>query len=169
MSMDHFALHHDSLFKAQLSGQLHRNFMGYTTNQTDLLIGLGTSAISDAKYAYAQNLKKVEDYAASILNNRFAVFKGHLQTSRDLLLKKCILELACEGKIRWQNILHLKIEPALPNLGKMMEEGIICYNFDGIQVTDVGRAFIRNICSVFDFRMNEAREEIKTSLFSKAI
>lgn len=169
VGMDHFALQHDSLFQAQSSGQLHRNFMGYTTNQTDLLIGLGTSAISDAKYAYAQNLKKVEDYAASILDNRFAVFKGHIQTLRDLLLKKCILELACEGKIRRENILHLKIEPALPNLGKMMEEGIICYNVDGIQVTDFGRPFIRNICSVFDFRMSEAHEQIATTLFSKAI
>jgi oxygen-independent coproporphyrinogen III oxidase len=169
VGMDHFALLHDSLFKAQSNGQLHRNFMGYTTNQTDLLIGLGTSAISDAKYAYAQNLKKVEDYATSIVNNRLSVFKGHIQTSRDLLLKKCILELACEGKLHRENISHLKIEPALPNLGKMMEEGIICYNVDGIQVTDFGRAFIRNVCSIFDFRMNEPREQIKPTLFSKAI
>ena len=169
VGMDHFALPHDSLFEAQSSGQLHRNFMGYTTNQTDLLIGLGTSAISDAKYAYAQNLKKVEDYTTSIRNNRLASFKGHIQTSRDLLLKKCILELACEGKIHRESISHLKIERVLPQLGKMMEEGIISYNADGIAVTDFGRAFIRNVCSIFDYRMSEAEERNKPTLFSKAI
>ena len=66
LGMDHFALQHDSLFKAHARGELHRNFMGYTTTNTDLLIGLGASAISDAKYAYAQNVKKVEDYLAAI-------------------------------------------------------------------------------------------------------
>lgn len=169
VGMDHFALRNDSLFIAQTRGKLHRNFMGYTTNETDLLIGLGTSAISDAKYAYAQNLKKVEDYATSICNNTFAVFKGHVQTSQDLLLKKCILELVCEGKIHQQSILDLEAESVLHALVKMNEEGIISYNIDGFQVTDFGRAFIRNICCVFDFRMKEKGAKITTNLFSKAI
>lgn len=169
VGMDHFALRHDSLFTAQANGKLHRNFMGYTTNETDLLIGLGTSAISDAKYAYAQNLKKVEAYAGAISENQLAVFKGHIQTSQDLLLKECILEIACEGKIRQQSILDLGAETILPILCKMNEEGILSYNIDGFHVTDFGRAFIRNICCVFDFRMRDAREKTSENIFSKAI
>lgn len=169
VGMDHFALRHDSLFAAQANGKLHRNFMGYTTNETDLLIGLGTSAISDAKYAYAQNLKKVEEYAAAIKNNQLAIFKGHIQTFQDMLIKKCILEVACEGKIRQQSILDLKTETVLPALWKMREEGIVSANVDGFHVTDVGRIFIRNICSVFDFRMRDAQEKSQSQIFSKAI
>jgi oxygen-independent coproporphyrinogen III oxidase len=169
VGMDHFVLKHDSLFAAQANGKLHRNFMGYTTNETELLIGLGTSAISDAKYAYAQNLKKVEAYAQAITTDQLAVFKGHIQTSEDLLVKKCILEVACEGKIRQQNILNLGSEAVLSALCKMKEEDILSYNIDGFQVTEFGRAFIRNICSVLDFRMKDSREKMHPQIFSKAI
>ncbi|HEY0656498.1 MAG TPA: oxygen-independent coproporphyrinogen III oxidase [Chryseosolibacter sp.] len=169
VGMDHFALRHDSLYVAQQNGKLHRNFMGYTTSETDLLIGLGASAISDAKYAYAQNLKKVEDYSAAVANDTFAVFKGHSQTSQDLLLKKCILEIACEGKIRQENLLMVSEERVLQQLSIMNEEGIISANIDGFQVTEQGRAFVRNICSVFDFRMHDAQLQKHQTLFSKAI
>jgi oxygen-independent coproporphyrinogen-3 oxidase len=87
IGMDHFALPHDALYIAQAHGRLHRNFMGYTTTGTDLLIGLGASAISDAKYAYAQNLRKVEDYTEAVREGKLAVFKGHLQTPEDLAVK----------------------------------------------------------------------------------
>lgn len=169
VGMDHFALRHDSLFTAQTTGKLHRNFMGYTTNETDLLIGLGTSAISDAKYAYAQNVKNVEAYTSAISNDHLAIFKGHIQTSEDLLLKKCILEVACEGKISQQNILALNNERVLSSLSSMSEEGIVSYNIDGFQVTEFGRAFIRNICSVLDFKMRNVKDKIQPHIFSKAI
>jgi oxygen-independent coproporphyrinogen III oxidase len=169
VGMDHFALPHDSLFKAQHNGRLHRNFMGYTTNETDLLIGLGTSAISDARYAYAQNLKKVEEYAKAIANTGLAVFKGHIQSQHDLQLKKCILEVACEGKVRQQDLLTIGSESILHALDSMNQEGILFRNIDGYQVTETGRAFIRNVCSVFDARMKEACELKGSDLFSKAI
>lgn len=169
VGMDHFALQHDSLFTAQAKGKLHRNFMGYTTNDTDLLIGLGASAISDAKYAYAQNLKKVEDYAAIIANNQLAILKGHLQTDEDLRLKACILEVACQVKIRKESMLRCDVQRVLPLLETMHQEGILSANLDGYQVTEFGRPFIRNICSVFDLRMRSASEETQKHLFSRAI
>ncbi|HET9433537.1 MAG TPA: oxygen-independent coproporphyrinogen III oxidase, partial [Chitinophagaceae bacterium] len=43
IGMDHFALPHDDLYKARRWGTLHRNFMGYTTQNTSLLVGLGVS------------------------------------------------------------------------------------------------------------------------------
>lgn len=168
VGMDHFALPHDSLFKAQRDGKLHRNFMGYTTSETDLLIGLGASAISDAKYAYAQNLKKVEEYTSAISANSPAIFKGHVQTKQDLLLKKCILDVACNGHILQENILNTEVEKILPLLHSMSEDGIISRNLDSFQVTDFGRTFIRNICSVFDLRMRQS-QEAKETKFSKAI
>lgn len=169
VGMDHFALQHDSLFQAQTNGRLHRNFMGYTTNETDLLVGLGTSAISDAKYAYAQNLKKVESYAEAIGNNEFAIFKGHAQTEDDLKLKQCILEVACQGKITQQSILSIDSSTVMALLDEMSQEGILSLNMDGFQVTELGRPFIRNICSVFDERMKSSAIENESKLFSKSI
>jgi oxygen-independent coproporphyrinogen-3 oxidase len=48
IGMDHFALPGDALHSAYQSGQLHRNFMGYTSHPSRLLIGLGASSIGDA-------------------------------------------------------------------------------------------------------------------------
>lgn len=62
MGMDHFALPHDELYTARINGSLHRNFMGYTTQHSGMLIGLGVSAISDTGNAYAQNEKTLHQY-----------------------------------------------------------------------------------------------------------
>jgi len=169
VGMDHFALRHDSLFKAQALGKLHRNFMGYTTNETDLLIGLGTSAISDAKYAYAQNLKKVEEYAGALANNELAVFKGHIQTTQDLFLKKCILDIACRGVITHDAVSQLGSETAISALTELNEFGMLQQDGENFRVTEFGRAFIRNICSVFDLRMIAATEKNASGVFSKAM
>jgi len=169
VGMDHFALQHDSLFKAQTSGKLHRNFMGYTTNETDLLIGLGASAISDAKYAYAQNHKKVEDYAAALARNELTVFKGHIQTTQDLFLKKCILAIACQGIISHEALSKINSEAVTSAVRALNELGIVQRDALDFRVTEFGRAFIRNICSVFDFRMTEVTNKKSPDVFSKAI
>lgn len=44
IGMDHFALKTDSLYKAMISSELHRNFMGYTASKTQLMVGLGASS-----------------------------------------------------------------------------------------------------------------------------
>jgi len=54
IGMDHFALAHDELYIAKQNGKLHRNFMGYTTQNSGLLVGLGVSAISDLGNAFAK-------------------------------------------------------------------------------------------------------------------
>ncbi|HQA74958.1 radical SAM protein, partial [Flavobacterium sp.] len=41
IGMDHFALTTDSMYQAFQDKKLHRNFMGYTSSKTQLMIGLG--------------------------------------------------------------------------------------------------------------------------------
>ncbi|HOX84188.1 MAG TPA: oxygen-independent coproporphyrinogen III oxidase [Chryseolinea sp.] len=167
IGMDHFALRHDTLFKAHVSGKLHRNFMGYTTSNTDLLIGLGASAISDAKYAYAQNVKNVEEYMLAIKEEGTAIAKGHLLTREDLLLKQCILEISCHGKLHQELLMEVIDSEILETLRVMEKEGILYLNEAGLHVTILGEPFIRNICAVFDMRMN--KEKNQDQVFSNAI
>ena len=61
VGMDHFALKSDSMYKAMKEKTLHRNFMGYTSGKTALMVGLGMSAISDSWYSFAQNVNTVEE------------------------------------------------------------------------------------------------------------
>src|SRR5690606_2246986 len=83
IGMDHFALRTDSLYRAVEEKKLHRNFMGYTTSKTKVMIGLGVSAISDSWTGFAQNEKKIEDYYDRLDLNELPLYRGHLLTTED--------------------------------------------------------------------------------------
>lgn len=168
IGMDHFSRPEDSLAVAAKEDRLHRNFMGYTTNQTDLLVGLGTSAISDARYAYGQNLKKVEDYQKKIDEGETAVFKGHLQSEDDLRIRKAILDIACKGTLSASDLAFFHEPNIREQLRTMQEEGLIMLSEGGLDVTPVGRVFIRNICHIFDHRAKTAAKP-SGQIFSRAI
>lgn len=167
VGMDHFALPHDALWKASASGKLHRNFMGYTVTHTELLLGLGASSISDAKYAYAQNVKKVEDYETRVHESGWAIEKGHVQTEEDLVLKSAILDIACRGSLNLLPIKHLLSANIFDQLCTMAAEGIIELEQGKLLLTAAGRPFIRNVCRVFDLRLGVHRAA--KAAFSKAI
>ncbi len=169
IGMDHFALPHDALFQAQQNGTLHRNFMGYTTCHTDLLIGLGASSISDAKYGYLQNLKKVEEYKAGIATQSLAILKGHLLTPEDLIRKEAILSLACTGELALtKKVAFLLDDQTRAALLEMEEEGLVTFQERRLVVTPQGQPFIRNICMLFDQKVRQTKQEFSTT-FSKAI
>jgi len=167
IGMDHFALPGDALFKAHLAGKLHRNFMGYTHTDTDLLIGLGASAISDTRYAYAQNVKKVEDYTTVIKALGFAITKGHMLTEEDHIIRNCIQQIGCRGELGRELLNQVVDKRILDALGEMESEGILYMLDGGLQVTATGQPFIRNICRIFDKRMDALQEG--KSIFSSAI
>lgn len=168
IGMDHFALPHDPLLKAKKNDSLHRNFMGYTTSQTDFLLGLGVSAISDTKYGYAQNVKSVEAYQDRIANHELAISKGHLQTEEDLLLRECIHEIACSGTLKRKKFMEVSHEEITAQLREMQQEGIVAFSHEGMIVTDAGKAFTRNICSVFDIRLRNQNHQGE-KMYSKSI
>ena len=169
IGMDHFALTSDELFEASVEKRLHRNFMGYTTSQAELLIGLGTSSISDAKYAYAQNAKTVEAYKNDIEENGLAIFKGHFLNEEDLNIKQHILEVACQGQTNTEDLQNQAYWSEInAKLAEMTAEGLINKVDDFIEVTELGKAFLRNVCAVFDLKLLASNEQGE-QMFSKSI
>jgi oxygen-independent coproporphyrinogen-3 oxidase len=133
-----------------------------------LLIGLGASSISDAKYAYAQNEKKVETYSAHVHEGEWAVVKGHNQTEEDRMVKRAILDIACQGRLDGASLQRLMSPSVEHSLNELEADGLIQRDGQGLTVTPVGRIFIRNICSVFDLRMH--RSGVKgENVFSRAV
>jgi oxygen-independent coproporphyrinogen-3 oxidase len=124
IGMDHFALPTDDLYKVWKEGQLHRSFMGYTTQHSGLLLGLGVSSISDAGYAFAQNFKTLHDYYDAINAGELAICKGYHLNSTDLSFRKYILDIACMGKTRFrkedEKILETQVFPRLRSYLKMV-------------------------------------------------
>lgn len=168
IGMDHFALSTDSLFRAEHSGKLHRNFMGYTHQYTQLMVGLGVSSISDSWFAFAQNVKKVEDYLELVNNGKLPVFKGHHLTEEDLIIRKHILNLMCKGKTDW-NINEPLIDAMVSGLERaktLQEDGLLIIEDHSLTVTPLGKRFLRNICMAFDAHLWASQPE--TQLFSMA-
>ena len=169
IGMDHFALPGDQLFIAAENGNLQRNFMGYTTTQSKLIIGLGASAISATKNAFAQNEKVVEDYEAKINSGIFPLVNGHLLNEEDLIIQNYIHELMCLNKTTLHKEMH-NIDfliSVTSKLTSMEADELVNLDGDVITVTIKGRLFIRNICSAFDAYL--FKKEIKGHTFSKAI
>lgn len=169
IGMDHFALKTDSLFTAFKNGKLHRNFMGYSSSKTQVMIGLGVSSISDSWYSFAQNTKNLEDYYQIVELGKLPVIKGHLLTNEDLIIRKHILNLMCQFETSWEEKANYfgEIPEVLSQLKEMENDGILIIKDNGIQVTEIGKSYIRNICMAFDLRLK--RNAPSTKLFSMTI
>ena len=170
IGMDHFALATDDLFIAKLDGTLHRNFMGYTTQHTTLLLGLGVSSISDAGVAYAQNEKTLHDYYAAIEKNELPLRRGYFLTEEDVAFKQYILDISCKGKTIF-NKEHLALlkKYSFAELEKLEADKLLQWNEDGVTVTAMGNSFIRNICRAFDLHLLRNQKETAVPRFSNAI
>ena len=168
IGMDHFALTTDSLFKAEKSGKLHRNFMGYTHQYTQLMIGLGVSSISDTWFAFAQNVKKVEDYYDLINKGQFPILKGHHLTEEDLIIRRHILNLMCKGRTDWDTSLVINdaLIAGLERAKLLEQDGLVEILENRLAVTHLGKRFLRNICMSLDARLWSEKPE--TQLFSMA-
>lgn len=162
IGMDHFALPDDELNLARQNGTLHRNFMGYTVTHTSLLIGLGVSAISDTGLAYAQNEKQLALYQQRVQEGKLPLFRGHILSREDRLLRQHIEELMCYHETRWH-----KAPECLPRLEEMEREGLVSIEPGRLVVSEKGAPFIRNICMAFDAHL--WRDLPQKTLFSSGI
>lgn len=169
IGMDHFALPNDELFHAQEKKSIHRNFMGYTTSFTKLLVGLGASSIGDTWNGFMQNIKTVEGYKEAIDKNEFPIFKGHLLSKDDLILRKHILNIMCHGKTSWCNeLMQCKgLYEGLTKLKELEKDGLVLTKYNELEVTELGQAFLRNICLCFDELYWKKTPEAK--IFSSAV
>ncbi|QIZ62750.1 oxygen-independent coproporphyrinogen III oxidase [Acinetobacter indicus] len=169
IGMDHFALKSDAMYQAFQQGSLHRNFMGYTASKTQLMIGLGLSSISDSWYSFAQNEKTLEDYYARLEQNEIPVFRGHVLTAEDLMIRRHILNLMCSFQTSWADpeMQFQELPEVLKQLEEMQEDGLLTLFEDHLQVTEQGKPFVRNICMAFDLRLK--RKVPSTRIFSMTI
>jgi len=169
IGMDHFALPTDSLYIATKEKTLHRNFMGYTANKTLLMVGLGMSSISDSWYAFAQNVKTVKEYQKLVNNGKIPIFRGHLLTDEDIVVRKHILNIMCHFYTSWKKPSEkLKnMNAYLKNLKEMEHDGLVILEENSLTVPEHARPYVRNVCMAFDVHLQKNKPE--TKLFSMTI
>ncbi len=169
IGMDHFAVPGDDLYKARKQGTIHRNFMGYTTQTTGFLLGLGVSSISDMGNAFAQNEKNIRDYYNALNAGKLPIKKGYFLTEEDLSFRKYILDISCKG----HTVFNERDLPTLeqfvfPRLADLARDGLVQWDTSGCELTSQGYYFLRNVCSAFDVKLHRD-EQVRSEVFSKAI
>lgn len=164
LGMDHFALETDSLWTAFLDGKMHRNFMGYTTQTTQMLLGLGVSAISDSWDSYHQNEKVVKKYEKLVSENGFATLRGHKLSGEDLRQRQLLLELSTTWKVELPSD---QVESVRSLLSEMEKDSLVVWNGNSLQITDEGQPFLRNVCMALDLRLRN--NSPSTKVFSQSI
>ena len=157
IGFDHFALAKDELVSAQKEGTLRRNFMGYTTQRDTDLFGFGVSAIGELEDAYVQNQRKLAHYYKDLDQNKLPVMRGYGLNQDDLLRRDIIWELMCNLNLKISDIeekhgisFFESFQKELNLCEELVADGFLEISKEKIQVTDIGRIFLRNICMVFD-------------------
>tara|TARA_B100000745_G_scaffold134683_1_gene88031 strand:+ start:10016 stop:11395 length:1380 start_codon:yes stop_codon:yes gene_type:complete len=166
IGMDHFAKPDDSLVTSLNEGKLHRNFQGYTTHPGSALIGYGVSSISQYATGYSQNYKTLDAYYSALDDNKLPTWRGCNVSREDDLRKDIIMSLICNFHLSFEDInqkyhikFNQKFQPELLELKEFESEGLIRIGENSIDVTSLGRFFIRNICMVFDAYLPHAHEK----------
>ncbi|MEO7775850.1 MAG: oxygen-independent coproporphyrinogen III oxidase [Steroidobacteraceae bacterium] len=169
IGMDHFALTSDQLFRAATTGALHRNFMGYTPAFTRPLLGLGVSAISDSGDAFIQNEKNLQQYEERVMKGELPIQRGHLLSEEDVVIRSHILNLMTRFETHWNASDGYTpfLDGVIDRLRELNADHLVETAAHQVRVTDIGRAFLRNVCMAFDARL--IRKTPATQLFSQTV
>ena len=149
IGMDHFARPEDGLARAAAAGTLHRNFMGYADARTDVLLGLGVSAISETRGCYHQNEKVLPKYEQRVDAREIPTLRGHRLTAAEQRRRDQILALMTGFR---SPIDTRDAAEARRFLAPLVDDGLVRIEEQELRVTDAGRPFLRNIAAFFDDR-----------------
>ncbi len=161
VGLDHFVLPTDELFASLESKELHRNFQGYCTRRTTgQVYAFGVTAISQLEKGYAQNVKDIAEYIATIENHHLPIEKGYTLSSGEIITRETITELMCNKRVSWSDVaskLGVPVEDVRTQvavndevLAGFAADELIRYTSDEITVTELGAIFIRNIAAALD-------------------
>lgn len=172
IGMDHFARPDDELVIARQTGELQRNFQGYTTHGNCDLVAMGVSSISKIRDVFSQNAKDEVSYSAALDKGELPILKGYVMNGEDRLRAAIIQRLSCYGELNKPHFeqkyaldFEVHFAEALESLAPMREDGLVNITGESIQITPKGRLLVRNICMAFD----QYTQQSSNTRFSKAI
>lgn len=164
IGLDHYARPDDGLARAAAAGTLHRNFMGYADVHTDVLLGLGVSAISETPGCYHQNEKVLPVYQRRVAAGELPTHRGHQLSAREQRRRQQILSLMTTFAAPLD---AGEAEDAAVFLAPLAEDALVVIEPGALRVTDRGRPFLRNIAAFFDDEYR--RERPSAPVFSTSI
>lgn len=162
IGLDHYARPNDPLAVAQRSGQLRRNFQGYTDDPADALIGLGASSIGRLPQGYVQNAAGIKDWGDRIEAGNLATARGVAFTPDDDLRGDIIERLMCNLRadvpavIRQHGFDAGWLDKEMDGLKPLIADGLARVEDGVITVPEESRNLVRKVASEFDAYLDPA-------------
>ena len=162
IAMDHFALGTDELARAFDSSTLYRNFMGYTVKPADEYIGLGVTSIGFLENTYVQNHKALPAYYQALKDGHLPVERGMVLSEDDTIRQWTINSLMCRfavDKRAFEQKFLLNFDTYFTqeqeHLRWCVENDLVHQDSNRIEVLELGKIFIRNVCMGFDHYLKQ--------------
>src|SRR5690242_12525694 len=141
IGMDHFAKPGDELAVSQQQRTLHRNFQGYTTKAGADLYGMGITAISGIRSAYAQNHRDIPSWQKAVAERGLATMRGYHLSEEDLLRRAVLSRLLCHTVVLKKEICEYGVDfdeyfaEELRRFEPFREDGLILLENSEIRAT----------------------------------
>ncbi len=162
IGIDHFARPEDALTMALDRGTLRRNFQGYTTDRSDVLLGLGASAIGKLPQGYVQNMPNVAHYEDELAAGRLPITRGVALTPEDKLRAAIIERLMCDLSVDLDRVAAAygagidAFAREYEALQALERDGIAAREGSRITINEPARALARQVAAVFDSYLGQA-------------
>ena len=161
IGFDHFALPHDPMAQAVRHGTLRRNFQGFTDDPTEVLIGMGSSAISGFPGLLAQNDKHNGRYRTLSGQGRLSAHHGIIRRPEDRLRGGVIEALLCRSEAELSPCLLAEVRSGL---APFMSAGLASLTGNRLTIAPGGLPYARGIAALFD-----SYRQVTLRSFSSAI
>jgi oxygen-independent coproporphyrinogen-3 oxidase len=176
IGLDHFALPGDDLALARARGDLHRNFMGYTTHANCDLLGLGVSAISHVDDSFSQNHRDLKHWEEALDAGRLPIWRGLAASFDDIVRADVIQQIMCQGAVDVRAVQDRHgisfaeyFSAALAKLAPLEADGLVTADARVIRATDRGQLLLRLIAMCFDRYLGPPAEAAQPPRFSRVI
>ncbi len=156
IGMDHFARAGDELAQAQAQRRLWRSFQGYTIKRSSDTVAFGSSGISDVQGAYAQNGASIPRYHEAIQHGRLATARGFVRSADDQRRSDVITRIMCNFWVDLGEGGATYFARELEALRALEREGLVRVRGTEIELSPLGRAFVRNVAMIFDAHLDTA-------------
>lgn len=156
IGIDHFAKPDDTLAAAWTNKTLNRNFQGYTTDQSSVLIGLGASSISRFDSGYVQNFSDIPNYRKNLDNNSLPVQKTLTFSEDDKIISEIIKNIMCYMEVDLAAIIKkyaldkCYFQYAMNKLFPFIKDGFVEFDESRLKVAPHGKPLTRLIAASFD-------------------
>ncbi|HAT85878.1 oxygen-independent coproporphyrinogen III oxidase [Cohaesibacter gelatinilyticus] len=164
IGLDHFAKSDDPLAIAAREGSMRRNFQGYTTDEAEILIGLGASSIGKMPQGYIQNSPDFGGWVRSVESGELPIARGLAMDSDDRARAAIIMsimtaytvDIAAVAKDFNVNLEAIRAS-SYSYLDELIEDGVAKRNGDIVEVTHEGRPLVRLVAAAFDAYLHKGK------------